>query len=35
MKKRTEDSKTQKKLQRELKIQQIKEKKFQEELLNH
>lgn len=35
MKKRTEDSKVQKRVQREVKIQSIKEKKFQEELLNH
>lgn len=30
-----EDSKQQKKMQREQKIHHIKEKKFQEELLNH
>lgn len=33
--KKHEDSKSHKKVQREVKTQQIKERKFQEELLNH
>lgn len=35
MRKKQDESKTQKKVQREVKIQTIKEKKFQDELLNH
>jgi len=35
MRKKQDDVKTHKRLQREVKIQTIKEKKFQDELLNH